>query len=96
MVQHAAWLYDRRERDMANTVGRMVKVEGTELATVALDHAMQTFGATGMTAEHPLQLMAQHVRLLRVLEVPNELQQWFIARRILGLSGQSEETMRPL
>jgi alkylation response protein AidB-like acyl-CoA dehydrogenase len=91
LVQRAAWCLDRGLRERANTEGRAVKVLGTELATYAIDSAMQICGAMAMTLEHPLQLLAQQIRVLRVLEGPNELQRWFIARRVLELGGTSEE-----
>jgi alkylation response protein AidB-like acyl-CoA dehydrogenase len=42
----------------------MVKVFATEMAGEIVDHAMQAFGAMGMTKELPLQLMAQTAQLL--------------------------------
>ncbi len=62
----------------------MVKVYGTELAWDALDHAMQAFGAMGMTKELPLQLMAQRVRAMRIYEGPTEVHRWVVARRLLS------------
>jgi len=61
----------------------MVKVFGTEMAQEVLDHAMQTFGAMGMTKELPLQLLAQQVRVMRIYEGPSEVHRMAIARRIL-------------
>lgn len=66
------------------TVTSMVKVFGTEMATEVIDHAMQTFGAMGMTKEMPLQQMAQRVRVMRVFEGPSEVHRMVIARRILS------------
>jgi hypothetical protein len=40
------------------------------MAQEVLDHAMQTFGAMGMTKELPLQLMASQVRVQRIYEGP--------------------------
>ena len=40
----------------------MIKVFATEMAWEVVDHAMQSFGAMGMTKELPLQLMANDVR----------------------------------
>jgi acyl-CoA dehydrogenase len=65
------------------TEASMIKLYGTELATDVLDHAMQAFGAMGMTKELPLQMMAQRVRLMRIYEGPSEIHRWVIARRRL-------------
>jgi acyl-CoA dehydrogenase len=67
------------------TEASMIKVFGTEMATEVIDHAMQTFGAMGVTKELPLQLMAQKVRTMRVYEGPTEVHRMVIARRVLGL-----------
>jgi len=61
----------------------MLKVFATEMAGEVVDHAMQTFGAMGMTKELPLQLMAQQVRLMRIYEGPTEVHRMAIARRAL-------------
>ncbi len=65
------------------TEASMVKLYGTELAYDALDHAMQAFGAMGMTKELPLQFMWQRVRTMRIYEGPSEVHRWVIARRQL-------------
>ena len=41
------------------------------MATEVIDHAMQAFGAMGVTKELPLQLMASQVRTMRVYEGPS-------------------------
>ncbi|MCC7426311.1 MAG: acyl-CoA dehydrogenase family protein [Alphaproteobacteria bacterium] len=61
----------------------MLKVFATEMAGEVVDHAMQTFGAMGMTKELPLQLMAQQVRVMRIYEGPTEVHRMAIARRAL-------------
>jgi len=63
----------------------MLKVYATEMATEVIDHAMQSFGAMGMTKELPLQQMMQKVRVMRVYEGPSEVHRMVIARRVLGL-----------
>jgi acyl-CoA dehydrogenase len=63
----------------------MIKVYATEMASEIIDHAMQAFGAMGMTKEMPLQLMAGKVRTMRVYEGPSEVHRWVVARRVLGL-----------
>jgi acyl-CoA dehydrogenase len=63
----------------------MIKVYATEMAAEIIDHAMQVFGAMGMTKELPLQLMAGKVRTMRIYEGPSEVHRWVVARRVLGL-----------
>ena len=60
-----------------------IAVYATEMAAEILDHAMQTFGAMGVTKELPLQLMAQRVRVMRVYEGPAEVHRMSIAKKIL-------------
>jgi alkylation response protein AidB-like acyl-CoA dehydrogenase len=83
MAYDAAWKID--EGREARTEASMIKVFGTEMATGIIDHAMQTFGAMGMTKEMPLQLMASQVRAMRIYEGPSEVHRWVIARNLLGL-----------
>ncbi|MCW3473242.1 acyl-CoA dehydrogenase family protein [Limobrevibacterium gyesilva] len=65
------------------TEASMVKVFATEMAQDVIDHAMQAYGAMGMTKELPLQLMMQKVRTMRVYEGPSEVHRMVIARRVL-------------
>ncbi|WP_455287182.1 acyl-CoA dehydrogenase family protein [Cupriavidus necator] len=71
--------------DEARTQVSMIKVFATEMAWDVIDHAMQTFGAMGMTKELPLQQMANETRLMRIYEGPSEVHRWVIARDLLGL-----------
>jgi len=82
MIMDAAAKLDAGED--VRTVTSMVKVFGTEMATEVIDHAMQAFGAMGMTKEMPLQQMAQRVRVMRIFEGPSEVHRMVIARRILN------------
>ena len=65
------------------TEASMIKVYSTELAAETIDHAMQAYGAMGVTKELPLQLMAAKVRTMRVYEGPSEVHRAAIARRII-------------
>ncbi len=82
MCQHAAWQHDNKQ-DVRSEIS-MCKVFGTEMAWDIIDHAMQCFGAMGMTKELPLQLMANKVRAMRIYDGPSEVHRWVIARRKLG------------
>lgn len=81
MTYDAAWKVDQK-RDVRSEMS-MIKVFGTEMAWEIIDHAMQTFGAMGMTKELPLQLMASQVRTMRIYEGPSEVHRWVVARNLL-------------
>jgi acyl-CoA dehydrogenase len=83
MAYDAAWKLDQK-RDVRTEVS-MVKVFATEMAWKIVDQAMQTFGAMGMTKETPLQLMASHVRNMRIYDGPSEVHRWVVARKLLKL-----------
>ncbi len=82
MVMDAAAKHDAGQD--VRTEASMIKVFATEMAGSVTDHAMQTFGAMGMTKELPLQLLAQQVRVMRVYEGPSEVHRMAIARRYLN------------
>ena len=83
MTYEAAARIDRGEE--ARTQVSMIKVFATEMAWDVIDHAMQAFGAMGMTKEMPLQQMANETRLMRIYEGPSEVHRWVVARELLGL-----------
>ena len=83
MAQDAAAKQDAG-RDV-RTEASMIKVFATEMATLVIDRAMQTFGAMGVTKEMQLQLMAQKVRTMRVYEGPTEVHRMVVARRQMAL-----------
>jgi acyl-CoA dehydrogenase len=80
VMDAAAKLDDHRD---VRTEASMIKVFATEMASEVIDHAMQTYGAMGVTKELPLQLMMQKVRTMRVYEGPSEVHRMVIARRTL-------------
>jgi alkylation response protein AidB-like acyl-CoA dehydrogenase len=82
MVLDAARRQDRGED--VRTVASMIKVFATEMAQETIDHAMQSFGAMGMTRELPLSMMSQKMRLMQIYEGPTEVHRMVIARRTLG------------
>lgn len=81
MVWDAAYKTERG--DDARTEASMIKYYATEMVSDVIDHAMQSFGAMGVTKELPLQLMWQNARTMRVYEGPTEVHKWVIARRHL-------------
>jgi acyl-CoA dehydrogenase len=82
MLLHAASRQDAGHD--IRTEASMIKVTATELAHDVLDHAMQAYGAMGMTRELPLQIMAQKVRTMRIYEGPSEVHRMVIARRLIA------------
>ncbi|MGC1440115.1 MAG: acyl-CoA dehydrogenase, partial [Burkholderiaceae bacterium] len=81
MTYEAAWRLDNNQE--ARTQLSMIKTFATEMAWEVIDHAMQAFGAMGMTKELPLQQMANQARLMRVYEGPNEVHRMVVARNTL-------------
>ena len=83
MTYDCAWKLDAG-RDVRREIS-MIKAYATEMAWEVIDHAMQAFGAMGMTREWPLQLMAQQARTMRIYDGPTEIHRWVVARDLLGL-----------
>ena len=82
MTYDCAWKLDQG-RDVRNEIS-MVKVFATEMAWEVIDHAMQCFGAMGMTKELPLQLMAASARNMRIYDGPSEVHRMVVARNLMG------------
>lgn len=82
MTYDCAWKLDAG-RDVRVEIS-MIKAYATEIAWTIVDHAIQTFGAMGVTKELPLHLMAAKLRTMRIYDGPTEVHKWVVARRILG------------
>ncbi len=82
MTYDCAWKLDQG-RDVRLEIS-MIKSYATEMAWEVVDHAMQCFGAMGMTKELPLQLMAARLRTMRIFDGPTEVHKWVVARNLLG------------
>jgi acyl-CoA dehydrogenase len=82
MTYDCAWKLDQG-RDVRVEIS-MIKAYATEMAYEVVDHAMQTFGAMGMTKELPLQQMSAKLRVMRIYEGPTEVHKWVVARNLLG------------
>lgn len=81
LVQDAARKADGGED--VRTEASMVKVFATEMASQVVDHAMQSFGALGMTREMPFGVLSQRLRMARIYEGPTEVHRMVIARRAM-------------
>jgi acyl-CoA dehydrogenase len=84
MTYECAWKLDQG-RDVRAEIS-MIKSYATEMAWEVVDHAMQCFGAMGMTKEMPLHLMAALVRNMRIYDGPTEIHRWVIARNLFRKS----------
>lgn len=82
MAYDCAWKIDQG-RDVRTEIS-MVKAFASEMAWEVVDHAMQCFGAMGMTKELPLHLMAAQIRNMRIYDGPTEIHRWVVARNFLG------------
>jgi acyl-CoA dehydrogenase len=82
MTYDCAWKLDQG-RDVRLEIS-MIKAYATEMAWEVVDHAMQCFGAMGMTRELPLHLMASRLRTMRIYDGPTEVHKWVVARNLLG------------
>ncbi len=83
MAYDCAWKLDEG-RDVRSEIS-MLKVFATEMADEIIDHAMQCFGAMGMTKEMPLALLAGRVRTMRIYDGPSEVHRMVVARNLLGV-----------
>ncbi len=83
MTYETAWKLDR-QADVRTEISA-VKAYATEMAYEVLDHAMQMYGAMGMTKELPLALMQAQMRTMRIYDGPTEVHKWVVARNLLGL-----------
>lgn len=82
MTYDCAWKMDQG-RDVRSEIS-MIKAYATEMAYEVVDHAMQAFGAMGMTRELPLHQMASKLRTMRIYDGPTEVHKWVVARNLLG------------
>ena len=83
MAYETAWKLDRGA-DVRTEISA-VKAYATEMSYEVLDHAMQIYGAMGMTKELPLSLMQAQMRTMRIYDGPTEVHKWVVARNLLGL-----------
>lgn len=83
MTYETAWKLDQKA-DVRTDISS-VKAFATEMAYEVLDHAMQMYGAMGVTKELPLSLMQAQMRTMRIYDGPTEVHKWVVARNLLGL-----------
>jgi alkylation response protein AidB-like acyl-CoA dehydrogenase len=90
LYQKAATLLDRGDRS-AEPEAAMAKAYGTRLANDLVREAIQIHGAVGFAREVSesgesvrLEEMYRDAKILEIFEGANELQQWIIARNLIG------------
>jgi alkylation response protein AidB-like acyl-CoA dehydrogenase len=90
LYQKAATLLDRGDRS-AEPEAAMAKAYGTRLANDLVREAIQIHGAVGFAREVAesgesvrLEEMYRDAKILEIFEGANELQQWIIARTLIG------------
>jgi alkylation response protein AidB-like acyl-CoA dehydrogenase len=90
LYQKAATLLDRGHRN-AEPEAAMAKAYGTRLANDLVREAMQIHGALGFARQVAetgesvrLEEMYRDAKILEIFEGANELQQWIIARQLIG------------
>jgi acyl-CoA dehydrogenase len=85
MAYECAWKLDQGH-DVRNEISTL-KFFATEMAQKVIDNAMQCLGAMGMTKELPLYLLAEKVRVMRILDGPSEVHRMVVARSLLKTRG---------
>ena len=61
----------------------MAKVFVSETAARVIDKAIQIFGAAGYSKDLPLERLYREVRRVQIIEGPNDIHRWMIARGLL-------------
>ena len=80
MTYHAAWKLDQNLD--ARTEVSMVKVFGSETLGKIVDRAIQIHGAVGISTDLPLERIYRGARADRIVDGPNEVHRFVIARNI--------------
>jgi acyl-CoA dehydrogenase len=80
----AAWLMDTVGKEAARIEISAIKVVAPNVALWVIDHAIQAFGAAGVTEDFGLAEMYAAARTLRIADGPDEVHKMVIARRELA------------
>ncbi|MGH2793618.1 MAG: acyl-CoA dehydrogenase family protein [Actinomycetota bacterium] len=79
----AAWLMDTVGKEQARVEIAAIKVVAPNVAQWVIDHAIQAFGAAGVTEDFGLAEMYAGARSLRIADGPDEVHKMVIARKEL-------------
>ena len=82
MTYRGAWKLDRRE-DARQDISAC-KVLATEMLWRVSDRAIQIHGGLGLSKDLPLERIHRNARVDRIIEGPNEVHRWVIARNLLA------------
>jgi alkylation response protein AidB-like acyl-CoA dehydrogenase len=80
MTYRAAALHDRGEN--TRIIDSMVKVYGSEMINRVADKVMQIHGGWGYSQDFPIERFLRDTRFMRIVEGPNEMHRWLIAREL--------------
>lgn len=61
----------------------MIKIMATETLFNVADRAIQIYGGMGLTTDLPLERIFRNARADRIVDGPNEVHRWVIARNLL-------------
>jgi acyl-CoA dehydrogenase len=89
LVLKTAWLMDTVGNRGARIEISAIKVVSAELASRVVDHAVQAFGAAGVTQDFILAELTAHARILRIVDGPDEVHRESVARREVARSRPS-------
>ncbi|MFY9587432.1 MAG: acyl-CoA dehydrogenase family protein [Actinomycetota bacterium] len=84
LTMKAAWLMDTKGKEAARIEISAIKVIAPNTALYVIDHAIQAFGAAGVTEDFGLAEMYAGARSLRLADGPDEVHKMVIARRELA------------
>jgi len=84
LVLKTAWLMDTHGKEAARVEISAIKVVAPNVAQWVIDHAIQAFGAAGVTEDFGLAEMFAGARSLRIADGPDEVHKMVIARRELA------------
>jgi acyl-CoA dehydrogenase len=94
LTLYAAWKMDAEGKRRARQAISMIKVVAANVVMDVLDRAIQVHGALGMSDDTPLAGMWRFMRMLRVVDGPDEVHKMVIARRELGRAAKRAEAGR--
>jgi len=83
LVYRAAWTKDQGAQRVTREAS-MAKLFATESAQEVIDMAVQLFGARGVVAGTPVEVLYREIRALRIYEGASEIQRQIIAKQVLA------------
>ncbi len=81
MMVDLAWKIDNGQ-DVRQELS-MGKFYVSEMAARVIDRAIQIFGAAGYSKDLPLERLYRDVRAIQIIEGPNDIHRWIVARNLL-------------